>query len=129
MIFLILQYFVHVSRFLSLFLICFIFTLFFIFTYFLRDFFSIFSPFHITSILSSFELLPLSFHTYYNDEILLYRSTDDSRSSSSSCKCQCQPHFPVLHSLDVLLSFFLVSYLAIFLLLTAAVWQRCPFIF
>ena len=46
-----------------------------------------------------------------------YRSTDDTRSSSSSCKCHCQTHFPVLHSLDVLLSFFLVLYLAIFLLL------------
>src|SRR6478609_11029924 len=44
-----------------------------------------------------------------------YRSTDDRR--SSFCKCQCQPHFPVLHSLDVLLSFFLVLYLAIFLFL------------
>src|SRR6476469_6729364 len=46
-----------------------------------------------------------------------YRSTDDKRSSSSSYKCQRQPHFAVLHSLDVLLSFFLVLYLAIFLLL------------
>src|SRR6476469_3175620 len=46
-----------------------------------------------------------------------YRSTDNRRSSSSSCKCQYQPHFLVLHSLDVLLSFFLVLYLAIFLLL------------
>src|SRR6476469_10430698 len=46
-----------------------------------------------------------------------YRSTNDRRSSSSSCKCQCQTHFPVLHSLDVLLSFFLVLYLAIFLFL------------
>src|SRR6476469_9443745 len=64
-----------------------------------------------------FELLPLSFTLPTMTKSYSYRSTDDRRSSSSSCKCQCQTHLTVLHSLDVLLSFFLVSYLAIFLLL------------
>src|SRR6478609_9470483 len=64
-----------------------------------------------------FELLPLSFTLPTMTKSYSYRSTDNRRSSSSSCKCQCQPHFPVIHSPDVLLSFFLVLYLAIFLLL------------
>src|SRR6476469_2059090 len=46
-----------------------------------------------------------------------YRSTDGKRSSSSPFKFQRHPYFPVLHSLHVLLSFFLVLYLAISLLL------------
>src|SRR6476469_7113247 len=64
-----------------------------------------------------FELRSLSLTLPTTTTSYSYRSTDDRRSSSSSCKCQCQSHFPVLHSLDVLLSFFLVLYLVIFLLL------------
>src|SRR6478609_3747374 len=95
----------------------FIFTLFFTFTCFRANFSSFFlhstsRPFSrlLNYFLCLFTLLTMT--KFYSN-----RSTDDRRSSSSSCKCQCQTHFPVLHSLDVLLSFFLVLYLAIFLLL------------
>src|SRR6476469_2269504 len=54
-----------------------------------------------------------------------YRSTDGKRSSSSPFKFQRHPYFPVLHSLDVLLSFFLVLYLSISLLLLPLTGNGC----